>query len=201
VRQLLMVMMLGLSACATTPPPAEMETPAPVAPVAPAAVDSPAAPVPVSVPSPTVAQRPDPQMPKAPGALDGSGKIALLNTYWKLIAIEEVQIPLRPGYRESNLRLMSASDRFTGQGICGRVGGSYAIEGDKLDLVIIDGMPSACWPDGVPESTLIDAINDTVSFKIDGENLYLIDQDGLTRAHYLAQVRVGERGEPIERMN
>ncbi len=197
MRHLMPAILLSLGACASTPPPAPVATSAPQPLAAPVAA---AQATPVSVPSPTAAQVPDADMDKAPGSLDGSGRIELPNTYWKLLAIEESVVPLRPGYRESHLRLIGGSNRFTGQGICSRIGGGYEIEGDKLHLEVIDSMPSACWPDGVPESTLVDAINDTATFKIEGNDLFLIDADGVRRAHFQAQVRVGVRGEVIERM-
>ena len=119
----------------------------------------------------------------------------LTNTYWKLVEIEDSEVRFRAGYRESHMRMLASTDRFTGQGICNRVGGGYQLEGNKLSFNPSDNMPSPCWPDGPPESALTDALRSTVSFELVDKDLFLIDEDGVRRAHYLAVPRPGERRE------
>ena len=131
---------------------------------------------------------------RAPGGLPtGKGKVPLTNTYWKLVEIEGSVIQSRDGMAESHMRLIDGSDRFIGQGICNRVGGAFKLAGRKLSFDVTDSMPMPCWADGPPETTLTDALRSTVRYQIDGNDLYLIDEDGARRAHYQALLRPQER--------
>ncbi len=132
---------------------------------------------------------------KVPGTL-AKGKVPLVNTYWKLLAIEDSPVLVRPGQRESHMRLIEGSDRFIGQGICNRVGGTFKLAGRKLSFEATVNMPSPCWADGPPETALTDALSGTVRFEIAGQDLYLIDAEGVRRAHFQALLRPGDRPEP-----
>jgi putative lipoprotein len=141
--------------------------------------------------------KPSAVMPDASGT-ERKGPPSLTNTYWRLVDIEGTPVPLRAQFRESHLRLLAGTDRFLGQGICNRIGGGYTLAKRKLSIDVIDKMPSPCWPDGPPESALIDALTDTVSFEIKGRDLYLLDSDGVRRAHYNAAERVSARVKAIQ---
>lgn len=132
---------------------------------------------------------------RVPGALS-KGKLPLLNTYWKLLAIEDSPVQVREGSRESHMRLIEGSNRFIGQGICNRVGGAFELTGRKLKFDVSVSMPSPCWADGPPETALTDALSGTVRYEIRGQDLYLIDEEGVRRAHFQALLRPGERMEP-----
>lgn len=67
----------------------------------------------------------------------------LLNTYWKLILINDTEVTVAENQREPHI-IFNAESRVSGSDGCNRIMGSYLLDGDKLTLDEMAGTKMAC---------------------------------------------------------
>lgn len=103
----------------------------------------------------------------------------LLNTYWKLIRLEEKPITVRPGQREPYLLLRPGSkpgvDVYSG---CNRISGQYVQDGAQLKLDLLSTSLRACLPDDSVEHRYLNALAKVVAWRISDQQLTLINAEG-----------------------
>jgi putative lipoprotein len=116
-----------------------------------------------------------------------SGAPQLEGTYWKLTYLGESAVPASDPRREPHLILAKDQQRVSGAGGCNRITGSYQLEGDKLGFSKMAATMMAC-PDGMDvEKIFLEALGQVTQFKLEGEELTLLDAQGAPLAKLVAQ--------------
>ncbi len=118
------------------------------------------------------------------------GEATLTNTYWKILRLGDAEVAAGEGRREPNLILREGEPRFTATVGCNQVSGGYTLEDDKLMFGTAAATMMACpAPLDAWEKQLAEVLKETVSWRIDGQTLELLDAAGeplaLLQAVYL----------------
>jgi uncharacterized lipoprotein YbaY/heat shock protein HslJ len=113
----------------------------------------------------------------------------LLNTYWVLEHIGDLTIePAKNKKRQAHLVLTTEESRYRATAGCNLIGGQYTLDGDKLRLLPGPMTQMACAPPiDEYERRLLQALESTESWKIDGMNLTLIGRNGEDLAKFRAE--------------
>lgn len=110
-----------------------------------------------------------------------SGKRGIVTAgdgHWRLVSIggEPVEVP---GGEEMAPRLtISPGGDLSGFGGCNKFSGRYELDGDRLSIGPIASTKMACPRIGDLERQFFAAISDTAGYRIEGEALALLDEDG-----------------------
>ncbi len=102
----------------------------------------------------------------------------LQNTYWKLTELDGARVPMAPGQqREARITLASGGSRLTGFSGCNPLMGAYVHEGGSmLRLTPLATTRMACAPPLMAlETRLLKALEATTAYRIEGEQLTLLD--------------------------
>jgi heat shock protein HslJ len=110
----------------------------------------------------------------------------LLNTYWKLTRLGEQVISTPAGAREVHFVLHSENQSVSGFSGCNRMMGSFALDADTLKFDQLGGTLMACVsaPDNELERKFLAMFPQVARWKIDGENLSLLNSSGKTIAGF-----------------
>lgn len=109
----------------------------------------------------------------------------LLNTYWKLILINDTEVTLSENQSEPHLTF-NAEGRVSGSDGCNRMMGSYLLEGDKLTLDEMAGTKMAC-AEGVEQTQAFnDVLTKVATYTVHSDQLELRDATGLVLARFKA---------------
>lgn len=111
-------------------------------------------------------------------AAEAASASKLGNTYWRFVSVGRNQVSVASGLREPFLRFVPESNRFLGQGMCNRLGGSFAAVGDAITLRQIDKLPNPCPPGTLADSEVFQALATTQRYRFVGSNLELLDAKG-----------------------
>lgn len=109
----------------------------------------------------------------------------LLNTYWKLMVINETEVTVADDQREPHL-VFSAENRVSGSDGCNRLMGSYQLESDKLTLGEIAGTKMACTEGAEQTQAFNDALTKVAAYNLHSDQLTLNDANGLVIARFKA---------------
>jgi len=104
------------------------------------------------------------------------GSTTLTNTYWKLIAMDEVDYEPVDTKREAHL-ILRPDHRITGFGGCNNFSGSWLMEDERLVIGPLLSTRMAC-PDMDSERVLLSALDGAVGTDIMGEILTISGTDG-----------------------
>ncbi len=107
---------------------------------------------------------------------DPGGGTTLTNTYWKLVAIDDIDYEPTVTERETHL-ILRPDHRVTGFGGCNNFSGSWLLEEGQLIIGPLMSTMMAC-PDMDTERTLLAALDGKVSTDIAGEFLTIMGSDG-----------------------
>jgi len=120
-----------------------------------------------------------------PAATPSPANGELLNTYWKLILLNDTEVTVVDNQREPHI-IFNAENRVSGSDGCNRLMGSYLLEGDKLTLAEIAGTRMAC-ADGAEQSQAFNvALAKVTSYSVHSDQLELRDATGLVLARFKA---------------
>jgi len=101
----------------------------------------------------------------------------LLNTYWKLVELDDHAIVTPEGMREAHLILAGDESRAHGNAGCNRFFGSFESAGDRLGFSALGATMMAC-PEGMDtEQGFLRALDETTRFAISGQFLTLFAGD------------------------
>jgi uncharacterized lipoprotein YbaY/heat shock protein HslJ len=113
---------------------------------------------------------------------------SLTNTYWKILSLGHSGLRTIDAQKEPHLVLLSDQPRFSATIGCNQMMGGYHLEGEALSFG--EGAAStrmACPPPLQEwERRLAETIRETVSWRIDGDELVLIDAGGAILARLQA---------------
>lgn len=101
---------------------------------------------------------------------------SLVNTYWKLVTIDDAEIKAPTDRREAHLILRN-DNRVTGIGPCNSFNGSWAMDGDQLVIGPLMATKMAC-PELDAERDMFAALDGKVTAVIDGQSLTVTGEDG-----------------------
>ena len=111
----------------------------------------------------------------------------LENTYWKLTLLGETQVTAAPGPREPHLIFNPQNRRLGGSGGCNRLGGSYELKGDRLSIDSITTTMMACVEGMETEKDFLEALQEVSGWRIDGQQLELLNDSGNLIARFEGQ--------------
>lgn len=117
------------------------------------------------------------------GALYASSEMAdLENVEWTLTQLDGAAVaPTSRG--APTLKLSSKERRASGFAGCNRYTGGYELNGASLRFGNLAVTRMAC-PEPTPEAALLKALQDTVTWKVDGRTLELSDANSTVRARW-----------------
>jgi putative lipoprotein len=126
-----------------------------------------------------------PSGPPASAVPPQASPASLENTYWKLVSLRGTPVQLTDKQREPHLILQQSNRRMVGSGGCNRLMGGYTHEGARLVFSKAAGTMMAC-PQGVMglERALLDTLSQVASWRIDGQQLELLDGQGTVLAAF-----------------
>jgi len=104
------------------------------------------------------------------------------NTHWKLTLLGETPVAAASGQREPQLILNSDSRRVSGWDGCNQIVGSYELSGKHLTFGQMASTLMACAEGTDTEKALLKALAQVRAWKIEGEELELLDGDGHSMA-------------------
>jgi uncharacterized lipoprotein YbaY/heat shock protein HslJ len=103
----------------------------------------------------------------------------LANSYWKLIELQGAPVPVAEQQREAHLVLRAEDGRFAGSTGCNRLLGRYELAGERLTFSPGATTKMACSaPVMALEAAFVDALGAVASWRVDGEQLELLDSGG-----------------------
>lgn len=118
-----------------------------------------------------------------------AGTTPLENTYWRLTRLGDSPITASSGQKEPHFILNPESRRVAGSGGCNRLTGSYELAGSQLTFGRIAGTMMAC-PKGMDiEKAFLDSLKEVKTWKIEGQQLELLD----ARGNAVSRFEAGQR--------
>jgi putative lipoprotein len=113
-------------------------------------------------------------------------KVSLRDTYWKLIQVGDREVNPGDTQQEANLIFHKENGRLTGSGGCNRLMGSYIADGSSLHFNGVASTRMACSHGNEIESGLLGALEHVRGWKITGQKLDLLDENGQSLAQFAA---------------
>lgn len=108
-----------------------------------------------------------------------------LNTYWKLILLNDTEITMVDNQREPHI-IFNAENRISGSDGCNRMMGSYLLEGDKLTFAEMAGTRMACVDGAEQTQAFNEALAKVSNYSVHSDQLELRDATGLVLARFKA---------------
>jgi len=112
----------------------------------------------------------------------------LLDTYWKLILLNDKEIVVSNSQSEPNI-VLNAENRITGSDGCNNITGSYLLDGEKLTFGEVAGTRMACAEGGEQAQVFNAALTKVASYTVHSDQLELRDATGLVVARFKAVAR------------
>jgi len=109
----------------------------------------------------------------------------LLNTYWKLILLNDKEIVVSNNQSEPNI-LFNAENRVTGSDGCNNITGNYLLDGEKLTFGPMAGTRMACAEGGEQAQLFNAALAKVASYTVHSDQLELRDATDLVVARFKA---------------
>ena len=94
------------------------------------------------------------------------------NQRWVLIELKEVPVQQSGGARDAYLEFFPVEKRFSGNGGCNRINGSYELKKSDISFSNVTSTKMSC-PDLAFETTFLNALGEVNRFEIDGSNMLL----------------------------
>lgn len=109
--------------------------------------------------------------------------VDLVNSYWKLIELNNSKTTVSDNQREPHI-VLDAENRVSGSDGCNRMMGSYTLDGNKLTLGQMAGTKMACM-DGMEQSAAFnEALTKVATYSLKGDQLDLQDNSGQIIARF-----------------
>ncbi|HEY7113784.1 MAG TPA: META domain-containing protein [Thermoanaerobaculia bacterium] len=110
----------------------------------------------------------------------------LEGTRWKLVRVGDRTVATPPSPRQAHLVFDAESGRVSGAGGCNRLSGAYERSGDRLTFSKMAGTMMACVEGMETEKAFLEALTKVKSFRIEGQELELLDEGGRVLARFEA---------------
>lgn len=110
----------------------------------------------------------------------------LTDTYWKLTHLNDEPIAADAEKKEEQfIVLAQENQRLTGFAGCNRIIGGYQVEDQRIAFSMAVSR-RACFKGEDAEAKFLAALSQAARWKVEGQNLELLDQDGKTVARFQA---------------
>ena len=110
----------------------------------------------------------------------------LQTTYWKLTALGSTPVNVADSTREPHI-ILQPDSKVNGSGGCNRMFGSYEVSGDALTFSGIGSTKMACQDGMDTETSFLPALQRVAKYRIDGQQLELLDASGALVARFDAK--------------
>jgi len=117
-------------------------------------------------------------------AWGADGAATLLDTDWQLSSLGGTALQLAQGQRQPHLSLHEQDGRVSAWLGCNAAGGSYVLSGAQLSFGPLRSTRMACRQGMDLEHGLADALRNTTSWEITGQQLQLFDAAGAPLARF-----------------
>ena len=123
----------------------------------------------------------------APGT--AAARVELLETYWRLAAVDGEPVVVQQGTREPHIILRREGTRVTGYTGCNSLAGGFKQDDDALRFGPLAMTRMACLSASAnaTEAAFTKALEDAVAYRIAGETLELRDKAGTVRTRFEAR--------------
>ena len=122
------------------------------------------------------------EMTSAPGAEQG---VELGATYWRLVAVDDTQVPPGGGRRDPHIQFDPEKKRVTGYSGINIFSGGYDVTGDRLRMSQMASTRRAGPPEKMRlESAFMNALSATRSYRVNGDALEFLDANGQIVARF-----------------
>jgi len=111
---------------------------------------------------------------------------ALENTYWKLMSVGNTPVRVASQQREPNFILHPENNTVTGSGGCNRLTGTYSLRSDRITFNRVASTMMACVDGMDTEQAYLRALGSAYRWRINGQQLDLLDSAGNTLARFEA---------------
>jgi copper homeostasis protein (lipoprotein) len=111
----------------------------------------------------------------------------LLNTYWKLTALDGQPVTVAGRQREPHLVLHAKDQRVAGFSGCNRIAGGFTLKGNELSFDRMAGTMRACVDGMEGELAFLNALGRVARWNVSGEHLELSDAGGKVVARFEAR--------------
>lgn len=114
-----------------------------------------------------------------PSRANARAEVPLLQTYWKLLEIEEEPVDAaRKGAADAHLVLQADEPRVTGSGGCNRFLGEYTLQGGRLHFASLVSTLRLCLAGGGSEIQYLQVLRSVRTYAQQGRELLLRGEDG-----------------------
>jgi heat shock protein HslJ len=121
----------------------------------------------------------------APAEATNSPNGELVNTYWKLILLNDTEITVVDNQTEPHI-VLNTENRVSGSDGCNRLMGSYVLDGEKLTLGEMAGTRMACAEGAAQAQAFNEALTKVAIYTVHSDQLELRDATGLVLARFKA---------------
>ncbi|MCX9156292.1 YbaY family lipoprotein [Niveibacterium sp. 24ML] len=111
-------------------------------------------------------------------APDPAAPATLKDTYWKLELLGDTPVQVADKQREAHLVMHGEPSRVAGSGGCNRLMGGYVVKGNTLRFDKLASTMMACAGGMEQELRFMAALNKVTAWRIEGQQLSLLDADG-----------------------
>ncbi len=112
---------------------------------------------------------------------------SLINTYWKLVTLDDKQIITQENSREAHFVLHQEASRLAGATGCNSLMGSYLAQNERIEFNQVATTRMACPPPQMEtEQGFLATLEQTAQWRVDGDTLVLSDDQGEPLAHFQA---------------
>lgn len=112
---------------------------------------------------------------------------SLSDTYWRLTALGDLPVKLQIKAPEAHIILQATNNILAGSGGCNQLSGNYHLDGEKLSLGQVASTKRACLKGMEQEADFFKALEQTRTWKIEGSELVLGDEQGRVVARFQAE--------------
>lgn len=119
--------------------------------------------------------RPDQSCP--PSGVRSSADADLRNTHWRVTSIFREPVVTSPNQRDAHI-VLRQDQRVTGYSGCNQLTGSYVVTDQSIELSRVALTRRACLPGNDTEPRLTKALGATRGWRIQGQQLELLDASG-----------------------
>lgn len=118
-----------------------------------------------------------------------SASTTLQDIHWTLVELRGAAVQGPAGRAEPHLLFQSSGRRLSGHSGCNRLTGTYELDGERLRLGRVAATRMACVSGAEVERVFLDMLGAVDAWRVDGQELQLIDAGGAVVARFTARPR------------
>ena len=112
------------------------------------------------------------------------GNVSLVNTYWKLVKLNDKPVQTGLDEKELFIQLLEEESRVSGYSGCNNFSGGYELEKDSIKFGMLMSTKKMCIDAMAQEQEFLAALSETVRYAIEGKKLFLYNSEGQVVADF-----------------